>query len=496
MNEFFRTDPWAASLLPFLVFLLLATSTAPMRAAGQGVEEPMIEPTLFELERDSTVRGELWTISVPENRSETASRQIDLRFMLLESRAERPGAPVVYLAGGPGGSGIRAGRGERWDVFERIRDHADVILLDQRGTGQSDDVPRCESGVRVPPDSATTRDRMVRLHRAALVECQAFWRAEGVDLRGYTTAESAADVEAVRRALGADRVDLLGISYGTHLALAVAKAYPESVGRMVLVSAEGLDDTVKRPARHDRFLARLQSVIDADPEAREMYPDLRAMMTTVLDAIETDPPQLEVAQRQGPPLTRTLGRFETQMITGYMMGDPGRASYMLYVYRQASRGDYSEFERLLQWFAESEIQMNGMAVAMDMASGVSGERMQEVKAEADTAVVGDALNFPMPHLAGDIEGLDLGSAFREPLRSDHPTLLVSGTLDGRTFPEAHAEIAQSLSQSVMLTVEHAGHNLFFSHPEIVPRIAAFLSGEAMEDDTLTAVPPTFVRDGS
>ena len=493
MNGCMRIEARGAILLPLLLVFLFAALTAPMPAAGQTVEE-----IAFELERDSTVQAELWTISVPENRSDAASRQIDLRFLRLKSRAERPGAPVIYLAGGPGGSGIRAGRGKRWDLFERVREHADVILLDQRGTGQSDDVPRCESSVRVPADSATTRERTVRLHRTALRECQVFWRAQGVDLHGYTTAESAADVEAVRRALGAERVDLLGISYGTHLAMAVAKAYPESVGRMVLVSAEGLDDTVKRPVRHDRFLSRLQSTIDADPEARETYPDIRAMMKAVLDAIEATPPTLNVRKRDGSVFQRTLGRFEAQVITGYMMGDPGRASYMLHAYRQAASGDYSGFERLLQWFAEPVIEMNGMAVAMDLASGVSAERMQKVMAEADTAVVGDALNFPMPHLAGEIAGLDLGSAFRDPLLSDHSTLLVSGTLDGRTFPEAHAEIAQSLPQSVTLTVEHAGHNLFFSHPEVVPRIAAFLSGETLTTETLTAEPPVFVRerDGS
>jgi pimeloyl-ACP methyl ester carboxylesterase len=480
MNDRFR--------LPVALLLILAYLLASMPATGQTVEE-----MAFELERDSTVQAELWTVRVPENRSDADSRHLDLRFLRLESRAERPGDPVVYLAGGPGGSGIRAGKGERWDLFERIREHADVILLDQRGTGRSDDVPRCESSVRIPPDSATTRERMLRLHRAALAECRAFWNEQGVDLRGYTTAESAVDVEAVRRALGAERVDLLGISYGTHLALAVAKAYPESVGRMVLASAEGLNDTVKRPTRHDRFLSRLQSVIDADPTAREAYPDIRAMMRTVLDSVEANPPTLEVRQRRGPAFNRTLGRFEAQVITGYMMGDPGRAAYMLTVYRQAAKGDYSEFERLLQWFAEPEIQMNGMAVAMDMASGVSGKRLQKVTEEAEGAVIGDALNFPMPHLMGEISGLDLGSTFREPLRSEHPTLLVSGTLDGRTFPEAHAAIAQSLPKSVTLTIENAGHNLFFSHPEIVPRIAAFLAGEAVADDTLTAAPPQFVR---
>ena len=94
-----------------------------------------------------------------------------------------------------------------------------------------------------------------------------FWEREGVDYRGYTTWESAADVDAVRRALGVEKVNLLGISYGTHLALAIRKRYPDRVDRLVLASAEGLDQTVKLPARTDAYFERLQAVIDADPVA-------------------------------------------------------------------------------------------------------------------------------------------------------------------------------------------------------------------------------------
>ena len=267
-----------------LVFVLVF---APAVAVAQ-----TLEPYTFEVEVTQTIEAEQGEIMVPENRSDPSSRMFPVRFVRLESRAEVPGAPIVYLAGGPGGAGTAAMRGQRWLLFDRLRDIADVIILDQRGTGLSDVVPECESSVQIPPDSATTRERYVRLHRTALQECLGFWEEEGVDVRGYTTWESAADINAVREALGAERVSLLGISYGTHLALATLKRYPERVDRLVLASVEGLDQTVKLSAYTDAYFERLQAAIDADSASRALYPDVRGLIEGVLDEVEANPSML------------------------------------------------------------------------------------------------------------------------------------------------------------------------------------------------------------
>jgi len=476
--------PHAALAAVFCVMMGAMSSNA---AYSQSVVD-----TTLTLDRDSVVVVEQWTLLVPENRSDSSSREIPITFLRLPSRAASPSAPIVYLAGGPGGSGIAAARGPRWDLFDRLRAGSDVILLDQRGTGRSDSVPGCDPRIAIPPDSATTRERMTRLYREAMEICLPYWEDQEVDIRGYTTAESAMDVEAVRQAIGAEHVHLLGISYGTHLALATAKSFPGSVGRMVLASPEGLGQTVKRPVFHERFLGRFQSATDRDSTAREVYPDIRQMMRSVLDSIEADPPRLEVQQRNGESFVRTLGRFEAQLMTGYMMGDPGNARYMLDVYRRAENGDYSGFARLLQYSARPNVLLSGMPEAMDLASGVSEERREAVQAEARTAIVGDALNFPMPHLEEAIPGIDLGPTFRYRLASSHPTLILSGTLDGRTFPEAHAEVAATLDQCAVLTIVNAGHNLFFAHSGVVPRIAAFLDGGPVQSDTLIAPSPSFL----
>ena len=217
------------------------------------------EPYAFEVELKKEIKAEKYQIKVPENRSDVNSRMIPLSFIKLKSRAKNPGYPILYLAGGPGGSGTRAMKGQRWLMFDQLRDIADVIILDQRGTGLSDAVPRCKSSVKIPYDQPTDESNYTKYHKQAVTECLQFWKDEGVDIKGYTTWESAADIEAVRKTLEVERLNLLGISYGTHLALATLKRYPEHINRLVLASAEGLDHTVKLPSHTDAYFDRLQT---------------------------------------------------------------------------------------------------------------------------------------------------------------------------------------------------------------------------------------------
>jgi pimeloyl-ACP methyl ester carboxylesterase len=467
--------------LPLLLALLAAAASAQPAA---------LEPIEFELEGGETVAAEQGEVWVPENRSDPDSRRIAVRFVRFASRAEAPGPPVFYLAGGPGGAGTDAARGRRWALFSRLRDDADVVVLDQRGTGLSERVPGCTSSVAVPPDSATTRTLVTRLYGEALAECLGFWEGEGVDARGWTTWESAADVDAVREALGAERVSLLGISYGTHLALAVLRRFPDRVDRLVLASAEGPDETVKLPARTDAYVARLQAAVDRDSAAAARYPDVAGLVRRVLDRIEADPPRDTLRQRDGTPFVRTLGRFQAQQISGYLISDPDRAAGLLDAYAAADRGDVSFFTRFSGWVLGPTVALQGMPELMDLASGVSPGRLAAVEAEAPTALLGDALNFPMPHLAGAVAGLELPDSFREPVVSDRPALFLSGTLDGRTYPEAHAEAAAGFPNGAVVTVENAGHNLFFSHPDLVEIVAHFLAGAPAEARTLVAPLPT------
>eukprot|EP01036_Dinobryon_divergens_P054389 gene54389-72676_t len=74
---------------------------------------------------------------VPEDRRLPGSRRIRLGYVRFPSTSPNPGPPIVYLAGGPGGSGVRTAMGPRFPIFMVLRAVADVIAFDQRGTGLS-----------------------------------------------------------------------------------------------------------------------------------------------------------------------------------------------------------------------------------------------------------------------------------------------------------------------------------------------------------------------
>ena len=78
---------------------------------------------------------------VPEDRRIPGSRRIRLGYVRFASTSPNPGPPIVYLAGGPGGSGVRTAMGPRFPIFMALREVADVIAFDQRGTGLSAHIP-------------------------------------------------------------------------------------------------------------------------------------------------------------------------------------------------------------------------------------------------------------------------------------------------------------------------------------------------------------------
>ena len=84
-------------------------------------------------------------IQVPENRNNPHSRLIRVNYVRFPATVADPGPPIVYLSGGPGGSGIQTAKWRRYPLFQALREFGDVIALDQRGTGKSNDVEACQS---------------------------------------------------------------------------------------------------------------------------------------------------------------------------------------------------------------------------------------------------------------------------------------------------------------------------------------------------------------
>ena len=136
-----------------LIFVLLNISINAQPKAGA----LKIKPYTFENDKDEKVDSEFGTLFVPENRSDPQSNLIELAFVRFKSTAKNPGPPIVYLAGGPGGSGIGAASGSRFPLFMALREIADVIAFDQRGTGYSKPNLGCYDRLALPLDVAPSR---------------------------------------------------------------------------------------------------------------------------------------------------------------------------------------------------------------------------------------------------------------------------------------------------------------------------------------------------
>jgi len=443
-------------------------------------------PIVFEASGEQTADAFRGYLMVPENRNEPGSRLIRLEYVRFPATGAKSGPPIVYLSGGPGGSGIGTAKGPRFPLFMAMREFGDVIAFDQRGTGASNDLPTCRSS-QVDPDATPLSDHEHALrHRLAAEECLAFWDAKGIDIHGYTTRESVADLDALRAHLGEDKISLWGISYGSHLSLAALKYMDDRIDRVVLASVEGLDQTVKYPAQTDAYFDRLQTVINSDAELAGRYPDIKGLMLRVYAKLEAEPVLLTVPLKDGGTGPFLLERRDMQTITSGMISDPQWAILALGIYEELDAGGVAGITGLMARFFDpgAPISYRPMSFAMDIASGVGEARKAEIARQAQAALLKNYLNFPMPQLDGVVEGLDLGDVFRDPPVSDVPVLVLSGTLDGRTYPESQREAVSGLKNAHIVTIENAGHNLFMSSPEVTTVIQSFMRGDSIEVDRI------------
>lgn len=479
----------AGLTLPALALPTLALAQAPTHAPTLAPvpPPPPAGPFRFKGWRGQEVDAERGFFEVPENRRDPRSRKIRLGYVRFASTAARPGPPIVYLAGGPGGEGTGAATGPRYPIFMALRAVADVIAFDQRGTGLSTSIPQRPASTRPPP--AFTEAGLTDYFRSEFQQAWADWTRAGVAMAGYNTEQNADDIDDLRRHLGAEKIDLWGTSYGSHLALSVLKRHGDRVNRVALSSLEGQDQTVKRPARVDDLLRQVDALLGADPAARAAIPDLPALMRRVHARLEAAPALTKVTLNGAPGEIR-MGGFGVQMLAGGLIANPHTLAMLPGLYLALDAGRTDVLAPFLGDVAD-QLSFRGMPEAMDLASGISPGRLALVRREARTAVVGAALNFPMPQLLGAIPGVDLGEGFRAPFRIDQPALLVAGSLDGRTPLAEQDEVAAQFRRKSRVIVENAGHNVFEAHPDVQGLLVRFFGGEAVADTRLSLPPPTF-----
>jgi len=453
-----------------------------------------VEREAYQLQafQQQVIESEKVSFTVPENREKAKSRQLKLRYVRLPSLAKNPGNPIVYLSGGPGGSATEAATYPRFVLFQALLQQADVILFDQRGTGLSDQLDDCQRDPTPLFMQPFTQSSLNTYLAKTIPECVSEWQQKKYDLDGYNTKESAEDLVVLQKVLGAEKLDFLAISYGTHLALATAKYHPDIIGKMVLASSEGLDQTIKLPAESDKLLGELNQRWQSQI-ANIHQPDLINMMRAVHARLAKSPELVSVKHPQTQQdIQLTLSELDVKLITSFIfLKNPDNQAGLPAFYQAMYVGNFQQAAAYSMSIKGQLGQFNPMAYAMDAASGVSSKRWKKIQKQAAKAVLGRSTNLPFPDVNQWLKVKELDENFRATFKSNLPALFLMGDRDGRTFVAEQLETAKQFPHAKKILIRGGGHDSFLTNTQVVGTIGEFFADKLKSSQEIIVPEPLF-----
>lgn len=420
------------------------------------------------------------SLSVPEDRSQPQGRHIELALAwIAPDTGDAEPDPVFLLAGGPGQS-ARESYPMVAPAFADVARSRNIILLDQRGTGGSN-LLQCEQDEDEDLLDADT-EKLRELAR----ECVQALSARA-DLRHYTTTDAVADLDAVREAIGAEKINLVGVSYGTRVAQQYAKAHPQAVRSLVLDGV--VPTTLALGQEHARNLdaaLALQFERCTRLEACKAMGDPRRNYHQAAQALRENPRTVRYRDATGGELREDL--LNAQMLSGLVRMyayQPGTAATLPLLLHQAVQQQDDAVlaqARMLQ-------RSMGDSMAQGMAFSVScSEDADELKpdpTDAGTVLGPDFIEQTLALCAPWPRG-SRPADFREPLRADLPALLLSGEFDPVTPPRYGEAVAGHLPQARHLVLRGQGHNVIVAGcmPKLMARFIERPEPQALDVECL------------
>src|SRR5512133_3228550 len=239
-----------AAAVAGLAYLRFGPESEPVSVpAGAQAGDLILEHCNYDTE-DGSYAADCGTLLVPENRHQADSRLIALPVTRIRARSAEPGVPIFRLQGGPGVTNMN------FALASRFADKHDVVLVGYRGVDGSSklDCPEVTSAREHAHGFLTAKS--FRADAEAYQDCARRLHEDGVDLGGYTLPQRVDDLDAARRALGYQRIDLLSESAGTRTAMIYAWRYPKRIHRSVMIGVNPPGDFLWDAKRADRPLRR------------------------------------------------------------------------------------------------------------------------------------------------------------------------------------------------------------------------------------------------
>jgi pimeloyl-ACP methyl ester carboxylesterase len=395
------------------------------------------------------------TYEVFENRAAKSGRRIPLRVAVIPANAPKkePDA-IAYFAGGPGGSAVQEGT---W-IAEVLRKNGpqtrDVLLVDLRGTGGSDSL-EC-------PDMTGTQGVQGFLDNFVPTEGARACREQlsrTRDLTQYTTEIAVDDVDEVRAALGYDRLNLVGGSYGTRSELIYMRRHPSQVRTATLFRVVANDATTPL-----QFARITQNALDGliaecagDAGCHQAFPRLREEVSEILKRTEKEPVRVELTDAEtDKPFALRLNRNGVAQVLRYLLYSTDTAAQLPLFVHLAAQGDFKPLAGVARdW---GNLSSAGYFLAITCAEDVPFIREEQIASAVAGTFLGDFRVRQQQAACKAWSPAKLGPEFQAPTVSDVPTLIVSGERDPATPASDGEKTVRSLRHGVHVVVADGTHS--------------------------------------
>lgn len=459
--------------------------------AGERYGAVQFEPCGLSAAMGQAVEARCATVAVPEDHGAADGRRIDLAVAWVSATGTAEADPVFMIAGGPGQSALES-YPQVHAAFRDVLRNRHVVLVDARGTGGSNRLAcRDEEGNNAFSDPSEQTPEAAR----AFAERCRDQLAEVADLRFYGTADHVRDLEAVRVLLGAPRVNLVGISYGTRVAQQYAASFPDATRTVVLDSVApnslvlGAEHALNLEDALERLFERCradQACVGNLGDPAEHLPRVAATLRAGgLAPVRYRDPVTGEWREEVPEyghLALLLRLYAYQ---------PATMATLPLLLHEASQGRH---EALLAQARMMTADIGDMISHGMQLSVVCTEDYPELRSrpeDADTVLGAELVDFTMAQCEVWPRG-ERAPRFREPLATDVPLLAISGEFDPVTPPRYGDEVVEHLRNGRHLMLPGQGHSVLGTGcmPKLLAQFIENADARALDADCLARLQPT------
>ena len=431
------------------------------------------------------------------------------RVAVLLSTARQPAPdPVLFLEGGPGASPFGSGEAteERmevwWELSAPFRRTRNLILFDPRGVGRAEpdtDCPELDTAGATRRTRPVTREQRAAAERAAVAACAARLGAAGLDGTQFSTPVAAEDALDVVTALGAQRVNLFAVSYGTRVGLEILRRQGARVRTAVFDSVYPPDVNAQEETAWlaQRAYRRLFDDCAANRGCRSSFPDLEKRFLDLVERLDRNPVDLVVGDHETRRALRLSGGsaiaagLEAMAISEAVPTVPAMID-------RAIRGQYAAMAEWAptNWLGDPEI-ADGLAFSVECRESVNpaepAKRADGARRFPPYGIV--AVDDPGQRVCRLWPTGHQEPAERLPVASPVPVLLLSGAYDPVTPPDWGDRAAATLPRSRHLVFRAASHIVTSSEDCALAAAVSFVEQESVPATVCpgAARPPVFER---